>query len=97
MVLDCQGVMPSQGCQTVYFRTKNPNFGKFWRDLEWKLLVYFITIWNILWLLVIKFGHDQVVAVWYSFPVLVYLDLEKSGNPAPSRFSNHKFQFGYIM
>jgi hypothetical protein len=24
----------------VYFQTKNPNLGKFWRALEWKMLVY---------------------------------------------------------
>jgi hypothetical protein len=36
-----------QGCQMVYFQTKNPNLGKFWRALEWKLLVYFMVIWNI--------------------------------------------------
>jgi hypothetical protein len=33
----------------VYFQTKNPNVGKFWRALEWKMLVDFMTIWNILW------------------------------------------------
>jgi hypothetical protein len=32
----------------VYFQTKNPNLGKFWRALECKMLVYFMTIWNIL-------------------------------------------------
>jgi hypothetical protein len=37
-----------QGCQMVYFQTKNPNLGKFWRALELKMLVYFMTIWNIL-------------------------------------------------
>jgi hypothetical protein len=29
-----------QGCQMGCFQTKNPNFGKFWRVLEWKRLVY---------------------------------------------------------
>jgi hypothetical protein len=29
-----------QGCQMVCFLTKNPNFGKFWRVLQWKMLVY---------------------------------------------------------
>jgi hypothetical protein len=38
----------NQGCQMVYFQTKNPNLGKFWMDLEWKMLLYFMTIWNIL-------------------------------------------------
>jgi hypothetical protein len=30
-----------QGCQMVYFKTKNPNLGIFWSALEWKMLVYF--------------------------------------------------------
>jgi hypothetical protein len=37
-----------QGCQMVYFQTKNPNLGKFWRALDWTMLIYFMTIWNIL-------------------------------------------------
>jgi hypothetical protein len=36
----------NQGCQMVYFNTKNPNLGIFWRALEWKMLVYFMTIVN---------------------------------------------------
>jgi hypothetical protein len=35
-----------QGCQMVFFQTKNPNVGKFWRALDWKTLVYFMVIWN---------------------------------------------------
>jgi hypothetical protein len=34
----------AQGCQMVYFQTKNPSMGKFWRALEWKSLVYSIYI-----------------------------------------------------
>jgi hypothetical protein len=37
----------TQGCQIVYFCTKNPNAGIFWRTLEWKMLEYLMTIWNI--------------------------------------------------
>jgi hypothetical protein len=37
-----------QGCQMVYFQTKNPNLDIFWRAAECKMLVYFMTIWNIL-------------------------------------------------
>jgi hypothetical protein len=71
----------------VYFRT---NLGKFWRALEWKMLVYVMTIWNIL----CPFGiiYCRLVlfmAIWYSlwsFGIvcgrLVCLDQEKSGNPA---------------
>jgi hypothetical protein len=29
-----------------YCRTKNRNLCLFWRALEWKMLVYFMTIWN---------------------------------------------------
>jgi hypothetical protein len=32
----------AQGCQMAYFQTKNPNLGKFSRDLQWKILVCFI-------------------------------------------------------
>jgi hypothetical protein len=35
-----------QGCQMVCFQTKNPELGKFWRVLLWKILVYFMTIWS---------------------------------------------------
>jgi hypothetical protein len=30
----------------VRFHTKNPNLGKFWSVLLWKILVYFMTIWS---------------------------------------------------
>jgi hypothetical protein len=33
-----------QGCQMVSFQTKNPNLGKFWRTLDWKMLIYFMAI-----------------------------------------------------
>jgi hypothetical protein len=38
----------NQGCQMLYFQTQNPNYGKFWRALEWKMMAYFMVIWNIL-------------------------------------------------
>jgi hypothetical protein len=41
----------------VCFQTKNPDLGKFWRALEWKMFVYFMTIWNILWPFGIIFGR----------------------------------------
>jgi hypothetical protein len=30
-------------------QTKIPNLGKVWRVLQWKMLVYEIAIWSILW------------------------------------------------
>jgi hypothetical protein len=47
---------PDQGCQMVYFQTKNPNFGKFLRVLQWTLLVYFMAIYVHL---------VYFMAVWY--------------------------------
>jgi hypothetical protein len=37
-----------QGCQMVYFQTKNLNLGTFWRVLQCKMLVSFMDIWYIL-------------------------------------------------
>jgi hypothetical protein len=36
-----------QGCQMVYFRTKNHSLGKFWSVLQRKVLVNFLPIWSI--------------------------------------------------
>jgi hypothetical protein len=48
----------------VYFQAQTPNFGKFWRVLQWKMLVYFIDIWSILWPFGLFCGH---LAFWYTF------------------------------
>jgi hypothetical protein len=37
-----------QGCQMACFETKNPTLGKFWRVLQWKMLVYFMDTGSIL-------------------------------------------------
>jgi hypothetical protein len=58
-----------------YFQTKNPNLGKFWRVLQWNMLVYFMDIWSIYGQLV------YVVVIWYIFPHFGMLYQEKSGNP----------------
>jgi hypothetical protein len=31
------------------FSNKNPNLGKFWRAFEWKMIVYYVPIWILLW------------------------------------------------
>jgi hypothetical protein len=55
-----------------YFQTKNPHLGKFWRALDWKMLIYFIAICNILWTFGKFNGHlVHFVMLWYIFPVLV--------------------------
>jgi hypothetical protein len=52
----------------VYLPTENPKFGKFWKALEPKMLVYFLTIWYIL----LQFGifcgclvHSFFFQFWY--------------------------------
>jgi hypothetical protein len=46
----------------VYFQTKNPILGKFWRALELKSLVFSMAIWSILRTLGIFYGH--LVILW---------------------------------
>jgi hypothetical protein len=53
----------NQGCQMAYFQTRNPYFGKFWRGLQWKTLVYFMAVWSTLF-----YGHlIYLGAIWYIY------------------------------
>jgi hypothetical protein len=63
-------VYTGQGCQTVCFQTKNPNLGKFWRVLQWKMMVYFMNTWSILWTLGIVRGNlvYTYFPFWYFVP-----------------------------
>jgi hypothetical protein len=66
----------------VCSQTKNPNLGKFWRELDWKMFIYFMAIWNILW----RFGifYDHLVHfgfIGYIFTGCGIMYQEKSGNP----------------
>jgi hypothetical protein len=61
-----------QGCQMVYFQTKYPNLGKFWRALDWKILIYFMAIANIWLTFGIFYDHFlHFLFIWYIFPILV--------------------------
>jgi hypothetical protein len=66
-----------QGCQMVYFRTENTNLGKFWRALGWKMLVYFMAIWYILWSFGIFYNVVLKLYINHRFGILCQ---EKSGN-----------------
>jgi hypothetical protein len=56
------------GCQMVYFQTKNPNLGKFLRALDWKMLTYFMAIWNILRTFGISYDHlEHFLFIGYIF------------------------------
>jgi hypothetical protein len=62
-----------QGCQMVYFQTKNSNLGKLWRVLQW-MLDYVMDIWSIFrpfYYILGPFGYNLYPPV-----------LEKYGNPA---------------
>jgi hypothetical protein len=65
----------------VCVQNKSPNLGKFLRALDWKMFIYLIAIWNILWRLGIFYDHlVHFVFIWYIFPGLVIMYQEKSGN-----------------
>jgi hypothetical protein len=66
----------------VSFQTKNPNLGKFWRALDWKIFIYFKAIWNILQTFGLFYDHLVHFAfTWYIFPRFGIFYQEKSGNP----------------
>jgi hypothetical protein len=82
----------------VCFQTKNPNFGKFWRVLQWKILVYFMSIWTFLGPLEISYGHlVYFVVIMYIFPRFGILDQEKSGNPAQGDQIGQIFAYWVIV
>jgi hypothetical protein len=58
-------ILPSRVARRFVFQTKNPNLGKFWRALEWKMLEYFMPIWinfTVIWYILLPFGN--VVVIW---------------------------------
>jgi hypothetical protein len=71
----------------VCFQTRTPVLGKFWRALEWKQLVYSITIWNTLRPLFTFYiwPLGNLLITWYISPRFGILNKEKSGNPALER------------
>jgi hypothetical protein len=75
-----------QGRQMVCFQTKNPSLGKFWRALDWKMLIYFTAIWNILQAFGTFYDHSvHFVFIWYIFGFWYHVP-RKSGKP----FGGHK-------
>jgi hypothetical protein len=47
----------------VSFRAKNPNLGKFWRVLQWEMLVNFMAIW-----LIFSPNFGTFYPFWYVVP-----------------------------
>jgi hypothetical protein len=63
----------------VYFQTPYPTLGKFWGALVWKVLIYFMAIWNSLRAFEMFYNHlVHLVFIWYIFSVMYH---ENSGNP----------------
>jgi hypothetical protein len=67
----------------VSFQTKNPNLGKFWRVLYWKMLLYFMAIWNI-WDILCPFGTFCVHLVCTFFLALVSCTKKNLATLAPT-------------
>jgi hypothetical protein len=66
----------------AHFQNKNPNFGQFWRALQWKMLVYLMAIWSIFRPLGIFCAHlEYFMLIFHIFPRFGMLHQEKSGNP----------------
>jgi hypothetical protein len=66
----------------VYFKTKYPSLGKFWRALEWKITVHFMAFLEYISAILYILGPlGNLMVSWYTFPHFVILYQEKSGNP----------------
>jgi hypothetical protein len=51
------------------------------------MLIYFMAIWNILWIFGISCDHSvHIVLIWYIFSCFGIMHQEKSGNPASEAF-----------
>jgi hypothetical protein len=84
-----------QGCQTVFFHTKNPNFYTFWKALVWKRLVYLMAIRCALWTFCIFCGllvqffvfcslFVYFFAFWYVVPRWIWQPCCESATSAHS-------------
>jgi hypothetical protein len=84
-----------QGCQMAHFQTNNPNLGKFWRVLRWKILLYFTPSWSVLQPFSIFCGHLVYLMVTYLvyFSCCGMLYQEKSGNPVSDSIRFARCQF----
>jgi hypothetical protein len=51
------------------FKPKIQNLGKFWRVLQWKMIVYFMDTRSILRSLVVFYGHLVYIGSWWLFGI----------------------------
>jgi hypothetical protein len=76
-------LLSSRVARWFVFKPRNRNLGKFCRALDWKMLVYFKIIWNILRSFGIFYGpFCNVVVIWYIyFPSFWYIVSRKIWQP----------------
>jgi hypothetical protein len=69
------------------FSNQKSQFWQILGVLQWKILVYFMTIWYVLRPFEIFYGHSvYFVVIWYISPRFGILYQEKSGNAAKNPF-----------
>jgi hypothetical protein len=50
-------------------------FGIFYGRLVWKNLVYFMDVWNVLWIFGIFYGRLVCfMDIWYTYIMFIYVD-----------------------
>jgi hypothetical protein len=70
--IEMEGVFSCGVARWFILKPKNPNLGKFWSALDWKMRIYFMAICNISPTFGIFYDHMvHFVFIWYIFPVLV--------------------------
>jgi hypothetical protein len=85
-VVDCRQIWEEftrpERCRVARWFVFNSNLGKFWRVLEWKMMVYFMPSWNILQLCIwyTLWSLGNFVVIWYIFPRFGIFSQEKYGN-----------------
>jgi hypothetical protein len=58
--------LPGRVARWFVFKPKIPNLGKFCGALDWKMFIYVMAIWNILWRFGIFYDHlVHFVFIWY--------------------------------
>jgi hypothetical protein len=72
-------ILAVAGLPDGIFSNQKTNLAIFWWVLQWKVLVYFMAIWNILLPFAIFYVWLQI---WFIFSRFGMLYQEKSGNPA---------------
>jgi hypothetical protein len=62
--------MDHQGCQMVYFQTKNSTLGKFWCVMQRKMLVNFMTIILVYYTIIIV--YYTIIIVYYTAILYIF-------------------------